>query len=120
MAEPGVSLPPPAPQTLLDLRAVGPGEVRVEGDLAQFDCRADGIVFTVKTTDREFRVTAKAFADVDLVSFRSDTPGAIPCGSRKPGDRVYLTWVPLPPGAKPPAPGGVGQVVAIEFLPIQQ
>ena len=120
MAEPSVSRPASAPQSTLDLRAVRPGEVRVEGDLAQIDCRADGIVFTVKTTDREFRATAKSFADVDFVSFRSDTSGTIPCGSRKPGDRVYLTWVPLPPGAKPPAPGVVGQVVAIEFLPIQQ
>jgi hypothetical protein len=120
MAEPSVSRPASAPQSTLDLRAVRPGEVRVEGDLAQIDCRADGIVFTVKTTDREFRVTAKAFADVDFVSFRSDTSGTILCGSRKLGDRVYVTWVPLPPGAKPPAPGVVGQVVAIEFLPSQQ
>ncbi len=111
--------PAAAPQVVLGLRAVRSGEVRAEGDLAEIACRADGMVMTVKAEDREIRVTARTFADVDFVSFRSDKPGTISCGPRKPGDRVYVTWRPPAPGEKPPAAGIAGMAVAIEFLPLR-
>ena len=112
---------PPAPPLVIQwLRDVRPGEARAEGDLAQIDCRPEAVVFTVRAADREIRVEAKGFSDVDFVSFRDDKAGSIPCGPRKPGDRVYVTWRPLAPGEKPTVAGSVGRAVAVEFLPIKQ
>ena len=119
-AEATVDRPPAAQPAILGLRALRSGELRAEGDLAQIDCRSDGIVFTLKTSDREIRVTAKAFADVEFVSFRTNEAGSIPCGPRKPGDRVYVTWVPLVPGEWASPAGSAGRAIAVEFLPIKQ
>ena len=49
-----------------------------------------------------------------FISHRSDLRGAIPCTSRTPPDRVYLTWRQVDP-----APNR-RTAIAVEFLPDQR
>ena len=100
----------PAAPTLL--RVVQPGEQRVLGTLDAIDCVNGTIVLRVTSNGRTLSLTARQFADVEFVSFRSSAPGSVSCGPQKPGSRVYATYRP---GT---AAGGIdGVAVAIELLP---
>jgi hypothetical protein len=57
------------------------------------------------------RMQGSQFQDVQIVTYRDDLRGDIPCGSRQQEDLVYVTW------RESPDPSGVRLLVALEFLP---
>jgi hypothetical protein len=61
---------------------------------------------------RRVRVHAAGFQGIDFVSFRSELTGALSCGARMTQDPVLVTYRPQP------ADGSLGEVVAVEFVPL--
>ena len=122
---PGATTPPPvdavrATERLVEaerargllLRVVQPGEQRVLGTLDAIDCANGTFVLRVTSNGRTLALGARQLADVDLISFRSNTPDRVNCGPQKPRYRVYATY--RPEGA---TAGIDGVAVAIELLP---
>lgn len=122
---PGAATPPPvdavrATERLVEaerargllLRVVQPGEQRVLGTLDAIDCANGTFVLRVTSNGRTLALGARQLADVDLISFRSNTPDRVNCGPQKPRYRVYATY--RPEGA---TAGIDGVAVAIELLP---
>ena len=97
------------------LRAVQPGESRVLGVFSGVDCRPGAIVLQVDTPDGEVRLAVARFEDVDLLSYRQDSPRSVACGPQRPTYRVLATFRT---DATPIAGAGTNnQAVAIELLP---
>ena len=94
------------------LRVVQPGEQRVLGTLDAIDCANGTFVLRVTSNGRTLALGARQLADVNLISFRSNTPDRVNCGPQKPRYRVYATY--RPEGA---TAGIDGVAVAIELLP---
>ena len=104
---------PLAPARLIPVfRVVGDGEVREVGVFEGVECPRGSVIFKVRLPSRLFRVTARAFDQVEFFSYRSEPPGQVACGARPKPERVYLTYRST--GA---APGTDGVAVAIELLP---
>jgi tetratricopeptide (TPR) repeat protein len=95
----------------LALRSLKTGEQRVFGRLSSIDCKRDGILFVASVDQGAVRTRVARFEDVDFISYRDDLKGQISCGSRSPGEPVYLTFQPSS------SSGILGKTVAIEFLP---
>jgi tetratricopeptide (TPR) repeat protein len=93
-------------------RPLGAGEVREIGMFEAVDCPRDGIVFKVRLPSRAIRVSTKAFDQVEFLTYRSEPPGQVACGARKPPERIYLTYREAGGAA-----GTDGVAVAIELLP---
>jgi tetratricopeptide (TPR) repeat protein len=93
------------------LRVVQPGEQRVLGTLDAVDCANGTIVLRVTSNGRTLSLRARQFADVEFISYRSNTPGQVNCGPQKTRDRAYATYRP------DAAAGSDGVAVAIELLP---
>lgn len=94
------------------LRQPGQGEVRMQGFLQRLECSAKGIVFIIKGESGEFRVTAKDFDNMNIVSFANTAGTEITCGPRK-DDAVVVTY-------KPSSQAGAkiaGEIVSLEFVP---
>jgi hypothetical protein len=119
-------LPPPAepssastlgssrsePKFVPAYRVVAPGEERVEGVLERIECDAktNTVVFYVKTSTGEARLTAPTLDKVDFITYRDDLTGAIGCGALKQALPVYVTRAFS-------ADRKSSWVVAVEFLP---
>lgn len=103
-----------APRFRLDLRVLGDGETRVLGVFRMIECRQDQIVLHVDSEGRLLRIAAKQLAEVDFVSYRSETPGSVGCGALSSPLRVLATYRANAPGA---ADTIDGIAVAIELLP---
>jgi hypothetical protein len=94
------------------LRAVRPGESRIEGLLERIDCvTGTGIVLRVKTADGTVTAQAPRLDDIDFITYRDDVGGVVQCGALNAPMAVLLTW-----RATPGAPG-TRVAVAVEFLP---
>jgi tetratricopeptide (TPR) repeat protein len=100
------------PKVVPVFRPINPGEVREIGIFEAVECRRDAVIFTVKLPTRLARVTAKAFDQVEFFTYRSESPGQVPCGPQPKPERVYLTY-----RAEGGSPGSDGVAVAIELLP---
>ena len=95
-------------------RTVEPGEERVEGLLERINCTAAGIDLEINVAGITEHFVAPSMNSVLFISHRSDLRGAIPCASRTPPDRVYLTWRQIEPAPSPRT------AIAVEFLPDQR
>ena len=93
-------------------RVIGNGEVREVGMFEGVECPRDGVIFKVRLPSRLIRVTAKAFNQVELFSYRAEPPGQVACGARPAPERIYLTY-----RSTGGTPGTDGVAVAIELLP---
>jgi hypothetical protein len=96
--------------SLLKLRKARPGEQRAAGMLSRIDC-AGTFAVDVRIRGETMRMQGSQFQDVQIVTYRDDLRGDIPCGSRQQEDLVYVTW------RESPDPSGVRLLVALEFLP---
>ncbi len=109
---PGMPTASRPPRVIPIFREIGAGEVREVGVFEAVECPREGIVFKVRLPARVVRVGAKAFDQVEFLSYRSDPPGRVACGPRPKPDRIYLTY-----RSTGGAPGTDGVAVAIELLP---
>jgi hypothetical protein len=105
--------PPPDPAAEVervqpDYRKPGAGEERTEGVLTRIDCKAESVIFSLRTGEGLSAFTAPGMAAVDFVTYRDDLTGTIACGPLKDPARVYITW-------RSRADQRVA--IAIEFLP---
>ena len=98
-----------------DLRPVGTGETRAQGQFSAIECGANGAVLVVQTTTGPLRLRAKQLAEVDFISYRTDTPGSVSCGALSTPQPVLVTYRAGVAGAGPTATAG--DAVAIELLP---
>jgi hypothetical protein len=96
--------------SLLKLREARPGEQRAAGMLSRIDC-VGSFAVDVRIRGEMMRLQGSQFQDVQIVTYRDELRGDIPCGPRQPEDLVYVTW------RESPDPSGVGLLVALEFLP---
>ena len=95
-------------------RDIGPGEERVEGLLERIECATNGsALLIVRVGTAVQRFAAANLNDVDFIVYGDKGASTIPCGDRKPADRVYVTWRPL----DTPTTGVTGRPIAVEFLP---
>jgi hypothetical protein len=103
---------PGRPRTLY--RVTQRGETRVEGRLTRIVCaRSGAVTFDIRVDGAIQHFSARALRDVEFVTYREASPGAITCGIRTPPERVFLTWRPWSPAVR----NIVGRVVAVELLP---
>jgi hypothetical protein len=72
-------------------------------------------VLIVQTGTGPLRLRAKQLADVDFISYRTDTPGTISCGALPRPQGVLATYRAGAAGAG--ATATAGDAVAIELLP---
>jgi hypothetical protein len=96
--------------SLLKLRTARPGEQRAAGMLSRIEC-VGGFAVDVRIRGEIVRLRGSQFQDVQIVTYRDELRGDMPCGQRHPEDLVYVTW------RESPDPSGVRLLVALEFLP---
>jgi hypothetical protein len=73
------------------------------------------MVLVVQTDTGPLRLRAKQLADVDFISYRSDTPGSVSCGALPKPVFVLATYRASAAGTG--AAVTAGNAVAIELLP---
>ncbi|HET9271701.1 MAG TPA: tetratricopeptide repeat protein, partial [Vicinamibacterales bacterium] len=105
----------PGPTVRLDLRPVGANETRVRGTFSAVECAAGAIVLVVQTDSGPVRLRAKQLSDVDFVSYRTDTPGRVECGTMAAPQPVLATYRSAPQGTG--ASSTAGDATAIELVP---
>jgi tetratricopeptide (TPR) repeat protein len=99
----------------LDLRPVANGETRVRGQFVAVECGPAGIVLIVQSDTGALRLRAKQLSEVDFISYRADTPGAVSCGTLPKPQLVLATYRAAVAGTGPSATAG--DAVAIELVP---
>ncbi len=102
-----------APRMILDLRDAGPGETKVLGTFQEVECAAGAVALVIQADGRTLRATARQLNEVEFITFRSDTPGAVNCGRLPRPLRAVLTYRPN----ASPTPQSSGVAVAIELVP---
>ncbi len=97
------------------LRPLQAGESQVLGTFSAVDCRQGAIVLQIDAAAGPMRLAVKTFDEVEFLTYRPDSPTAVPCGPQRPSYRVLATFrvdaAPLP-GANT-----ANHAVAIELLP---
>lgn len=97
------------------LRIVKTGETRVLGTFSAVECRQGAVVLLVDTAGGPVRMAAASFSDIELLTYRQDSPSGVACGSQRNAYRVLATFrTETPPIA---AAGTPNRAVAIELLP---
>ena len=97
------------------LRTLKTGETRVLGTFSAVECRQGVVVLLVNTASGPVRMAAPAFRDIELLTYRQDSPSGVACGPLQTAYRVLATFrTDTPPitGAGTP-----NRAVAIELLP---
>jgi len=92
-------------------RVVGPGEVRVEGDLEQIECAPNSFTFVLKVPEGTARFNTAALDQVEFITYRDDLSGSIGCGPLLGGPKKVYVTQEISAGRK------TSRVVAVEFLP---
>jgi tetratricopeptide (TPR) repeat protein len=93
-------------------RVLKGAEKRDIGLFTGIECPRGGIVFTFKGGAQVARLSAKAFDQVEMLTYRQEPPGSVSCGPRAKPELVYYTWL-----AEGGAPGTTGVLTALELLP---
>ena len=104
-------LAPGTPEVRLELRPIGPAEVRASGRLMRIDCSDTGVVLVVSTEAGELRIAGPALPNIDFISYRADLKGSVNCGVQAPAMPVLVTY-----GLSPDL-NVAGEVAAVEFVP---
>jgi hypothetical protein len=91
------------------------GETRTLGAFRRVECLSGGVLLHIDADGRLLRLGAKQLSDVDFVSFRSDTTGAVSCGPLPTPLRVLATY--RTPGTGAVSSAADGDIVAIEVVP---
>ena len=99
----------------LDLRPVAAGETRVRGQFTEVECGPAGIVLIVQSEAATLRLRAKQFTEIDFISYRTDTPGSVQCGTLPKPQLVLATYRAAADGTG--AAATTGNAVAIELVP---
>jgi tetratricopeptide (TPR) repeat protein len=99
------------PKYMPALRQLQPGETRTYGVFTQIDCMPQQVVLHVSAGGRTLLLHAPRFDAIDFISYRTNTPGSISCGLRRPPETVYVTWRAESSGDQQ------GVAVAVELLP---
>ena len=99
----------------LDLRGLQTGESRAMGQFTAIECSRDMVVLRIDGNGRAWRFAAKQLGDVDLITYRTDTPGSVSCGPVTPSVKALVTYRPRPATAERGAIDG--DAVAIELVP---
>lgn len=105
---------PAAPRVILDLRPVGPGEIRVRGRFVAIECAAGAVVVVIDVGGQTLRLGAQRFDQIAFITYRSNTPSSVSCGPQAtppPVLATYRTGGPRIEGA------AHGEIVAIELVP---
>lgn len=76
---------------ILQLRNVQPGEERIQGTMQGIECTRGGVVVVIGTPDGATRASAPRLASIMFVTFRSQSGGAISCGSQVPAPALLTT-----------------------------
>ena len=97
------------------LRRLGAGEQRVLGVFRSIQCPQGAVILQVQTATALMSFVAGQLSDVDFISYRSDTPGSVDCGSVPGAPPVLATYRPTAGGTS--ADGINGAAVAIELIP---
>jgi tetratricopeptide (TPR) repeat protein len=93
-------------RVLFSFRQIRAGERRIYGRLESIECGPGEIAFQVtETGGSRQRFVAKRIEDIEIITYREDLKGIIPCGGRDPADAVFLTSA------------DENRAVAVEFLP---
>jgi tetratricopeptide (TPR) repeat protein len=99
----------------LELRPVADGETRVRGQFVAVECGPAGIVLVVQSDAGALRLRAKQLSEVSFISYRSDTPGSVTCGTMPKPQLILATYRAAAAGTGPSAT--TGDAVAIELVP---
>jgi len=99
----------------LELRPVADGETRVRGQFVAVECGPAGIVLVVQSDAGALRLRARQLSEVDFISYRSDTPGSVTCGTMPKPQLILATYRAAAAGTGPSAT--TGDAVAIELVP---
>ena len=93
------------------------GEIRVLARFESVECGPGFVVLHINAEGLALRLTAKAFDQIDFITYRSDTPGGVNCGDMSEPPLVLATYRPRAGNAT--AQGGTadGEAVAIELIP---
>lgn len=100
-----------------NLRRLKSNEKRILGYLTRVECRAAGsIEFTIKSENRQLRLSAETFDALTLVSYsRESSGGQVGCETFKKAAFAVVVYRPLPSAQ---ANGkSAGEIVSIEFVP---
>jgi tetratricopeptide (TPR) repeat protein len=111
----GITTPAAARPNIVipELRTVADDEQRVYGIFESIDCKTDGMILVVRTTNTVVRTRFARFPDVDFISYGTNLGRELSCGVQD-ATEVYLTWRPTPGTSD----GTAGTAVALEFLPV--
>ncbi|MEQ1910713.1 MAG: DUF1570 domain-containing protein [Vicinamibacterales bacterium] len=113
--------PGPARETMAQgayvpsLRTVKTGETRVLGTFSAVECRRGAVILLVDTAGGPVRMAAPSFSDIELLTYRPDSPSGVACGSQRQAYRVLATFRIDTPALA--AAGTPNRAVAIELLP---
>lgn len=114
---PATSPRPTMPQGvyLPALRSLGAGETRVQGTFTAIECRQGSIVLQIDTPSGPVRMAARAFPEVEFITYRDLAPTNVACGAQRPALPVLATFraedAPIA-GANTP-----NTAVALELVP---
>jgi tetratricopeptide (TPR) repeat protein len=74
------------------LRALQAGETRVFGIFASVECGGNELVLRIEGDRRIFRLSARTFDDLELISYRTNGPRTVSCGDQRPLFPVLATF----------------------------
>ena len=97
------------------LRPLQVGESQVLGVFSTVECRQGAIVLQVDAAAGPVRLAVKTFDEVEFLTYRPDSPTAVPCGPQRPAYRVLATFrIDAAPLA---GANTANHAIAIELLP---
>lgn len=111
----GQVLPPRPPPFIPALRQLGAGESRVLGVFRAVECGSNLFSLIVETQSGTIRLGARLFDEIEFITYRSETPGTVGCGSLASPTRALVTY--RAQHALGTDAGVLGQAVAVELLP---
>jgi hypothetical protein len=95
------------------LRKPEAGEEQVLGLLLRLDCDAKGVTFVIKVGERQLKLRAADFNNINFTTFNPEVSGEITCGARTPPTRAVFAFRP----DKTAKAKFDGVPVSIEFVP---
>ncbi len=96
-----------------NLRKLNKAEKRVIGQITKIECASKGVIYSVKSEDRELRFINKGFIDTVFFTYRVELKGgAIGCETDLKDYHSIITYKPSIEETD-----SKGEIVAVEFVP---